>query len=88
MGDAMLPAHVERDPVVSAPRLHLTAPAEAVEPLQCLLTAAEVGRILGVRSKRVYELGIPAVRLSQKCLRWRPSEVEAWLQSRSEGDPR
>jgi hypothetical protein len=84
----MRSAHVRDDPVVSAPRLHLTSTGEAVEPLQCLLTAADVGRILGVRPKRVYELGIPAVRLSQKCLRWRPFEIEAWLESRSEGGPR
>jgi predicted DNA-binding transcriptional regulator AlpA len=56
--------------------------------LEPLLTAAEVGRILGVRAKRVYELGIPAVRLSEKCLRWRPSAVQAWLDSRSEGGVR
>jgi hypothetical protein len=40
----------------------------AIEPL---LTAADVPRILGVRPKRVYELGIPAVRISEKALRCR-----------------
>ncbi|MBA3894318.1 MAG: helix-turn-helix domain-containing protein [Gemmatimonadales bacterium] len=55
--------------------------SEALEPL---LTAAEVARLLGVRPKRVYELAIPAVRLSAKSLRWRPSVVQAWLESRSE----
>ncbi|MGH7499464.1 MAG: helix-turn-helix transcriptional regulator [Gemmatimonadales bacterium] len=47
-----------------------------------LLTAAEVARILGVRPKRVYELGIPAVRISEKSLRWRPSQVASWIQQR------
>lgn len=71
-------------------RLRLAGTADASASLQALeplLTAVEVGRILGVRSKRVYELGIPAVRLSEKCLRWRPSQVQAWLESRSEGGP-
>jgi predicted DNA-binding transcriptional regulator AlpA len=61
------------------------AGAPSLEPL---LTAADVARILGVRPKRVYELGIPAVRLSEKCLRWRGSDVQAWLQDRTEGGPR
>ena len=60
-------------------------PALTLEPL---LTAAEVARILSVRPKRVYELGIPAVRLSEKCLRWRGSDVQAWLQDHTEGGPR
>lgn len=56
--------------------------------LDPLLTAGQVGRILGVRPKRVYELGIPAVRISAKSLRWRPCVVQAWLDSRSEGGSR
>ncbi len=47
-----------------------------------LLTAREVGAILGVRSKRVYELGIPTVRISARQLRWRPSAVQQWIASR------
>jgi predicted DNA-binding transcriptional regulator AlpA len=54
----------------------------AIEPL---LTAVEVARILGVRPKRVYELGIPAVRISEKALRWRRSAVQGWLDARTEG---
>ncbi len=50
--------------------------------LEPLLTAAAVARILGVRPKRVYELGIPAVKLSERSLRWRPSQVATWLQQR------
>jgi predicted DNA-binding transcriptional regulator AlpA len=55
------------------------ASERTIEPL---LTAVEVGRILGVRPKRVYELGIPAVRISVKALRWRRSDLEAWLEQR------
>jgi predicted DNA-binding transcriptional regulator AlpA len=59
--------------------------ADALEPL---LTAVEVARILGERPKRVYELGIPAVRISEKALRWRRSAVQGWLDARTEGGPR
>ena len=47
-----------------------------------LLTAKEVAVILGVRSKRVYELGIPAVRISARTLRWRPCDVVEWIGKR------
>ncbi|HEU4649009.1 MAG TPA: helix-turn-helix domain-containing protein [Gemmatimonadales bacterium] len=50
--------------------------------LETLLTAAQVARIVGVPTKRVYELGIPAVRISARSLRWRPSTVAAWLRDR------
>ena len=47
-----------------------------------LLTAKEVAAIVGVSPKRLYELGIPAVRISDRALRWRPSTVAAWIASR------
>ena len=47
-----------------------------------LLTAKEVGAILGVRTKRVYELGIPAVKISARTLRWRPGDVVEWIGKR------
>lgn len=50
--------------------------------MEPLLTAAEVAKLLGVRPKRVYELGIPAVKISDRALRWRPSQLAAWLQER------
>ena len=50
--------------------------------LDQLLTATEVGRILSVRPKRVYELGIPAVRISERSLRWSRSDLEAWIAER------
>jgi predicted DNA-binding transcriptional regulator AlpA len=49
---------------------------------ESLLTASEVARILNVRPKRVYELGIPAIRISPRSLRWRRSTVERWLAER------
>ncbi len=47
-----------------------------------MLTAPEVARILKVRPKRVYELCIPAVRLSDRTLRWRLSAVRRWIEER------
>ena len=49
-----------------------------------LLGAAEVAAILKVRVKRVYELGIPALRVGRRTLRWRRSDLEKWLASRQE----
>ena len=55
------------------------AESSAAEPL---LTVKEVARILSVPVKRVYELGIPAVRLSTRSLRWRMSDVQRWIEGR------
>ena len=53
--------------------------ATVTEPL---LTVKEVARILSVPVKRVYELGIPAVRLSTRSLRWRMSDVQQWIEGK------
>ena len=50
--------------------------------LNQLLTAKDVAVILGVRPKRVYELGIPAIRLSERSIRWRPEAVAHWIRER------
>lgn len=49
-----------------------------------LLSAKDVAAILGVRRSRVYELSIPRVRVSRKCLRWRPRDVREFLERRTE----
>ena len=49
-----------------------------------LLTAEQVGPILGVRAKRVYELGIPSVKISERSVRWRPEAVRTWIKEREE----
>ncbi len=69
---------------VTDPRaaLALVPDASPTTGVESLLTAAEVARVLGVRPKRVYELGIPAVKLSARSLRWRPSQVAAWIAGR------
>lgn len=56
----------------------MTGPTQP-EPL---LTAAEVARILGVRPKRVYELPLPQVRLSERTIRWCRSDVMTWITDR------
>jgi predicted DNA-binding transcriptional regulator AlpA len=66
---------------VTADHLRL---AVAAEPLEPLLTAAEVGRILGVRPKRVYELPIPQIRISEHAIRWSRADLSAWLARRRE----
>ncbi len=66
-------------PVLQVMRRDGARPASDLEPL---LTAEEVAGILGVRTKRVYELGIPCLRLSARSIRYRPAAVAAWLESR------
>ncbi len=61
------------------PTLTLVPAAGSCEPL---LTVKEVATILNVPFKRVYELGIPAVRLSARSLRWRSSDVQQWIEGR------
>ena len=52
-----------------------------IEPL---LTAEEVGRILRVPTKSVYELPIPRIRLGIRSIRWRPCDVRAFIDRRVE----
>ena len=49
-----------------------------------LLTAKEVAAFMGVNEKRVYELGIPVIRISERSLRWRRSDVVKWIEERRE----
>lgn len=56
-------------------------PPAGFEPL---LTAVQVGRILGVRPKRVYELPIPQIRISEHALRWSRADLTTWLAQRRE----
>ncbi len=52
----------------------------AIEPL---LTAAEVGRLLAIPTKRVYEVvGHLAIQLAPHTLRWRLSDVMALIEAR------
>ena len=55
------------------------AESSAAEPL---LTVKDMARLLSVPVKRVYELGIPAVRFLTRSLRWRRSDVQQWIERR------
>ncbi|HEX4632731.1 MAG TPA: helix-turn-helix domain-containing protein [Gemmatimonadales bacterium] len=57
------------------------APNVATAPDR-LLTAKEVAAYVGVNVKRVYELGIPAVHISARSLRWRQIDVQRWIEER------
>ena len=59
--------------------LELVRPPALPAMPEPLLTAEQVAGILSVRPKRVYELGIPAVRLSKRALRWQLSDVREWI---------
>ena len=49
-----------------------------------LLTAKELADLVSVNHKRVYELSIPAVRISERGLRWRLVDVLTWIDERRE----
>lgn len=49
-----------------------------------LLKAKQVGEILQVPEKSVYDLAIPRVRISNRRLRWRPTDVQAFIEKRIE----
>ena len=51
--------------------------------MEALMTAREVAELLNVRPKRVYELGIPCVRISPRSKRWDRTTVEAWIALRA-----
>jgi excisionase family DNA binding protein len=57
-----------------------------------LLTAAEVGRWLGINQMVVYELAqrgdLPFLRLGARRLRFRPADVNRWLDERIGLPPR
>lgn len=49
-----------------------------------LLTAEEVAAKLRVPKKSVYDLNIPRVRIGQRRIRWRPADVQEFIQRRVE----
>jgi hypothetical protein len=52
--------------------------------MMALMTAREVAALLNVRPKRVYELGIPHVQISQRAKRWDRNAVLAWINQHSQ----
>lgn len=49
-----------------------------------LMTADDVSEFLQVPTKSVYELPIQRVRVSQNRVRWRPADVRAFVERRTE----
>lgn len=70
----------------------MTGPTEDVRPdlqgdgydPEPLLTAREVGEILRVPRKSVYELPIPRVRVGKQRVRWRPETIRKFIEDRTE----
>lgn len=63
------------DPTTGAPR-----PGDDQTPsLPRLLNAKQVGKILNQNPKCVYRLPIPQVRLGPRTVRWKPGDVEAFI---------
>ena len=52
--------------------------------MEPLLTAEEVGRILRMPAKSVYDLPLPRIRLGTRRIRWRPCDVRAFIDRRVE----
>jgi len=56
--------------------------------LEKLLSVDDVAQAIGMTIFGVYGLvhkkQIPAVRISKRCLRFRPSDIEAWLESKTQ----
>lgn len=59
------------------------APVVDVSP-DAFLTQAQVAALLQVRPRQVQRLGVTAVRLGHRTLRYRRSDVERWLAERVE----
>jgi predicted DNA-binding transcriptional regulator AlpA len=84
--------HGEQEGRVRAPeRLALVKTSAEHEPMvetadvhEPLLTAAQVAKLLGIRCKRVYELPIPHVRISERSLRWSRADLMHWISERRE----
>lgn len=49
-----------------------------------LMTAEQVGQVLQVPTKSVYDLPIPRVRVSSNRVRWRPADVWEFIERRTE----
>jgi len=67
---------------MSAASLRLE-PSTGSEP-DPLLTQAAVATWLRIKPRQVERLGVPAVRLGHRTLRYRRSDVERWLAARVE----
>jgi hypothetical protein len=58
----------------------------SASPSDVLWTLEETAARLRVKKRQVQRLGVPAVRLGHRTLRYRPADVERWLAERVERD--
>lgn len=83
-------AHPTRDTVADEPAPAIAA-AVAERPSR-LMEATDVARVLGVRETFVYALArrgdLPAVRLGERYVRFRPEALSAWIAQRESTRPR
>ncbi len=53
-----------------------------------LITVSDVAAFLGITKMGVYGMvfkkGLPAIKISKRCLRFRPSDIEKWLVSKTQ----
>jgi predicted DNA-binding transcriptional regulator AlpA len=66
-------------PTITLPSLLAAVQSGSVPSSAVLLKAAQVAALINVTPKRVYELGIPHLYLSPRSIRWRYSDVIAWI---------
>ena len=65
------------------PHLRLKSSALTAGAIEPLLTATEVGRLLAIPTKRVYDVvGHLAIQLAPHTLRWRLSDIGALIEER------
>jgi excisionase family DNA binding protein len=57
---------------------------------ESLITAAEAAKLLALPKKTVYRLSfsgeMPSVRISERCVRFSPAALMAWVRARSAGE--
>jgi hypothetical protein len=61
----------------------LPSDGEVWAGVEALLKAEQVARLLNVRTKRVYELDLPTVKLGRKTHRWRVGDVVEYVNKHS-----
>lgn len=71
------------DPLVRDQEVDLSTSVGDGYDAEPLLTAEDVGIILQVPTKSVYELPIPKVRISKRRIRYRPEDVEEFIDRRA-----
>lgn len=55
----------------------------AVPAADAILTAEQVAAWLQIKTRQVHRLGVPAVRLAHKTIRYRAADVTAWLEEQT-----